>query len=431
MSKDYQILKKNDSRRIAEFMAANAQVVLPMVDLIEESMMAVDDLVETLGRATIEAVLLVSAANVAGERRQGVRSDRDMGWHGSQSGVVSLENRKLRVNRPRLRRKGSGLGGEVGIPAYEAMQSDSRLIGHILNAMMRGVSTRNYSEILPEACECAGVSKSSISRQFVVASEAECKKLLERRFDDVRILVIYIDGIVVSEHSAIAAVGIDENGYKHVLGVADGATENAEVVKDLLESMVERGIKPGVKRLFVIDGSKALRAAIDAVYGKDNPVQRCRPHKSRNVASHLPDHLKETANCTMKAAWKLEPEEGMARLRQLAKMFEDAYPSAAASILEGLEEMFTVNRLGIPASLRRCLVTTNIIESPNSGVRRQTGRVTNWKDGKMVKRWVASAFLATEKSFRRVIGYKDLWMLKAALDEDVDNKGVDKTQKAA
>lgn len=134
MSKAYQIAEKNDSRRIAEFMAANAQTVLPMVDLIEESMIAIDDLVETLGRATIEAVLLVSATNVAGERRQGVRSGRDVGWHGSQGGVVSLENRKMRVSRPRLRRKGSGRGGEVGVPAYEAMQSDSRLTGYILNA---------------------------------------------------------------------------------------------------------------------------------------------------------------------------------------------------------------------------------------------------------------------------------------------------------
>jgi len=424
MSKDYQIASKKDSRRIAAFLAANAQAVLPMVDLIEQSMMAIDELVETLGRATIEAVLQVSAANIAGERRQGVKSGSEVGWHGSQDGVVTLESRKMRVERPRLRKKGSGKGKEVAIPAYEAMQSDGRLAGHILNAMMRGVSTRNYSEILPDACECVGVSKSSISRQFVLASEEECKRLLERRFDDVRILVIYIDGIEVAGHSVVAAVGIDEKGYKHVLGIADGATENAAVVKDLLSSLVERGVKPGVKRLFVIDGSKALRAGIDAVYGKDNPVQRCRQHKIRNVKDHLPDHLQDTAICAMRAAWKLDADEGMTRLRQLAKMYEDVYPSASASILEGLEEMFTVNRLGLPTSLRKCLVSTNIIESPNSGVRAKTARVTKWQDGKMVRRWVASAFLATEKSFRRVMGYNDLWILKAALDEGVDKEGV-------
>ena len=424
--KDYQITDVKNSRQIAKFLAKNSQAVLPMLDLIEQSRMAIDELVETLGRATIEAVLEVSAANVAGERRQGVKTDRGVLWHGSQDGLVSLENRKMRVTRPRLRKKGTGSGKEVSIPAYGAMQSDERLTGHILNTMMRGVSTRNYSAILPDACECVGVSKSSISRHFVLASEEECKRLLERRFDDIRMLVIYIDGIVVSDHSVIAAVGIDEAGYKHVLGIADGATENAVVVKDLLESMVERGVKPGVKRLFVIDGSKALRSAIDAVYGANNPVQRCRQHKVRNVTSYLPDHLTDTAKCSLKAAWKLEPEEGMARLRQLARMYEDAYPAASASILEGLKEMFTVNRLGLPGSLRKCLVSTNVIESPNSGVRTKTRRVTNWQDGKTVRRWVASAFLSTEKSFRRIMGYRDLWILKAALDD-----GLDKEQKAA
>lgn len=424
--KEYQIADKKDSRQIARFLAANSQVVLPMLDLIEQSRVAIDELVETLGRATIEAVLEVSAAGVAGERRQGVRSGREVCWHGSQDGVVSLEDRKMRINRPRLRKKGTGRGGEVGIPAYEAMQEDSRLTGHVLNTMMRGVSTRNYREILPEACEAVGVSKSSISRHFVLASEEECKRLLERQFDDIRMLVIYIDGIVVAEHSVIAAVGIDENGYKHVLGIAEGATENAAVVKDLLEDMVARGIKPGVRRLFVIDGSKAVRAGIEAVYGRDNPVQRCRQHKVRNVTDHLPEHLTDTAKCSLRAAWKLEPEEGMARLRQLARMYEDAYPAASASILEGLEEMFTVNRLGLPGSLRKCLVSTNVIESPNSGVRMRTRRVTNWQGGNMVKRWVASSFLATEKSFRRIMGYRDLWILKAALDEDFDKK-----QKAA
>jgi len=208
--------------------------------------------------------LEVSAANVAGERRQGIRSDGEVGWHGSQGEVVGLENRGLRLNGRRLPSRGSGLGGEVSIPAYEAMPSDSRLAGHILNAMMRSVSSRNYKEILLEACKCAGVSKSSILRKFVLTSEEGYARLLERRFDEIRMLVIYIDGKVVADHSAIAAVGIDENGYKHVIGRAEGATENAEVVKDLLESMVERGIKPGVRRLFVIDGWKALRAAFTA-----------------------------------------------------------------------------------------------------------------------------------------------------------------------
>jgi len=343
--------------------------------------------------------------------------------HGVQDGVVSLSNRKMRVSRPRLRKRGGGVGSEVGSPAYDAMRDDSRLSQKVWDTMMRGISTRNYAAILPDACECVGVSKSTISREFVLASEEETRRLCERRFDDVDILVIYIDGIVFAEHNIIAAVGVDSNGYKHVLGIAEGATENSVVATALLEGIAERGVAPGVKRLFVIDGSKAIRKAINCVYGSDNPVQRCRNHKLKNVVDHLPNELKEQAKSAMRAAFKLSEDEGMKRLETLGSWFDREYPGAAASLREGLEEMFTINRLGLPGSLRRSLATTNIIESPHSGVRMRTRRVTNWQGGSMVLRWAASGLLATEKNFRRMMGYRDLWILAAALDRHIDQKG--------
>lgn len=421
MSKGYQISERKNSRELAKFLAANGQAILPMVELIEESQIAVDELLETLGKATLEAVLRISAANVAGESHQG-KVGGDILRHGVQGGVVSLSNRKVRVDRPRLRNRGRGEGKEVTIPAYEAMQADDRLGAKILDTLMRGVSTRNYRHILPDACESVGVSKSSISREFILASEEECRALLERRFDDVKVLIIYIDGMVFAEHSVVAAVGVDDGGHKHVLGIADGATENAAVVTDLLEGMVERGIAPGYKRLFVIDGAKALRKAIDAVYGTDNPVQRCRNHKLRNVDDHLPEDAARYAKLTLRAAWKLDADEGMKRIKGLAETLEREYPSAAASLLEGLPEMFTVNRLGLTRVLCRNLVSTNIIESSISGVKTRTRRVTNWQDGSMVRRWAASSLVASEKNFRRIDGYKDLWMLKAALGNEVDKK---------
>ncbi|MFC1491321.1 transposase [Nitrospinota bacterium] len=180
---------------------------------------------------------------------------------------------------------------------------------------------------------------------------------------------------------------------------------------------MERGVRPGRRRLFVIDGSKALRAAIERVFGAGNPVQRCRNHKVKNVMDHLPGHLKEQVKASMKAAWRLGAKEGIARLRKQAEWLEGEHPGAAASLREGLEETFTVARLGLPPRLRRCLVTTNLIESPCAGVRMRTRRICHWRDGAMVKRWAAAAFLATERNFRRLDGYQDLWMLKAILDE--------------
>jgi transposase-like protein len=244
---------------------------------------------------------------------------------------------------------------------------------------------------------------------------ATLEQLLSRRFEGQEILVIYIDGIHFGEQCVLGAVGVDSVGRKQALGICEGATENAAAVKDMLQNLVARGLDPQQKRLFVIDGSKALRAAINAVFGQHIPVQRCRNHKLENVLSRLPEQEQAQVQALMKAAWKMSPKEGMAKFRKLAEWLERDYPDAAASLLEGLEECFTINRLEIPVSLHRCLATTNLIESPHSGVRRRTGRVCRWRPG-MAQRWMAASFVDMEKHFRRIMGYRDLWALKAILD---------------
>lgn len=261
------------------------------------------------------------------------------------------------------------------------------------------------------------MSKSSVSRQGIEASEAELEALLSRRFDNLKLLIIYMDGVVFGEHTMIGAAGVDTEGRKHVLGIREGATENATVVAEWLEDIVARGVDAKQKRLFIIDGSKALRAAINAVFGAHQPVQRCRAHKLRNVLDHLPEEQKDQVKSLMRAAWKMEAKAGMVRIRKLAEWLEREYPSEAASLLEGLEECFTINRLGVPPSLQRCLATANIIESPHAGVRIRTRRVTKWQNGSMDRRWMASAFLRTEKNFRRIMGYRELWTLEAILNE--------------
>ena len=416
MKASYQVVSPKDSRPLSEFLAKEGQFLLPMLDLITQAEMAVDELIDMAGRATIEAVLTLSAQELAGAKHPGRKGDGEVGWHGRQKGVVCLAERKLRVDKPRLRRKGNGQGAELDLPAYAAMQNDSRLGRRMLEILMHGVSTRSYRTVLPEMADTVGVAKSSVSREFIDASEEALKKLAERRFDDKDILIVYLDGLIFGVHHVIVALGVDADGHKHVLGLTSGASENAAACKALLEDLVERGVKPGRRRLFVIDGSKALRAAIDAVYGQDNPVQRCRSHKVRNVLEQLPKDQRDTARSTMRAAYRLEPTEGKARLEQLAKWYEKDWPQAAASLREGLDETFTINEIGLPGKLRRCLATTNLIESPGSGVRLRTRRVCRWRDGTMVLRWAASAYLATEKSFRRIMGHEQLWMLKSYLD---------------
>jgi transposase-like protein len=152
------------------------------------------------------------------------------------------------------------------------------------------------------------------------------------------------------------------------------------------------------------------------------PVQRCRNHKIRNVCDRLPEEQKDQVKAAMRASYKLEAKEGMARLRKLADWLEHECPAAANSLREGLEECFTINRLGIPPSLHRCLATTNLIESPQSGVRMRTLRVSRWRDAAIVQRWAAASFLATEKNFRRIMGWKDLWQLETILGRKVSDQ---------
>ena len=415
MEEPYHIVEKKDTQRWAEVLAKNGQALLPMVELIEQSRLALDELVDQVGRATIEAVLRLSAEQVAGPPHPGKKGGA-IGWHGGEQGTVCLKERKLRVKRPRLRKKGKkDEAGEVAIPAYAAMRREEALGRRMLEILLRGVSTRQYAQVLPAMAETAGVSRSSVSREAVGASEAKLKQLCERRFDELELLILYLDGVIFGEHHVLVAVGVDGEGRKHVLGLAEGASENQVVARGLLEDLVQRGVKADRKYLFVIDGSKALRAAIDAVFGTKNPVQRCRHHKVENVIGYLSDELKDQVKAVMRAAFRLPKKEGMAKLEKQAQWLEQEYPSAAASLREGLEEMFTVNGLGLSSSLARCLGSTNIVESPHSGVRLRTRRVCRWRNGKMVLRWAAAALLMTEQNFRRIMGYRDMWMLESAL----------------
>ena len=428
--KVYQIAKKTESRKIAEYLSKEGQLLLPFLDLICNTEQAVDELIDVVGKAAIESVLLLSARQIAGPKQPG-KNTGDIGWHGSQAGVVSLSQRKLRVEKPRLRKKGKGPGKEVSVPAYEAMTTNSQLGSRMLEILMKGVSTRKYKDILPEMADTVGVSKSQVSREFIAASYEQLKKLSERRFDDKNILIVYIDGIQFGDCHVIVVLGVDSDGYKHVLGLREGSSENNQVTKDLLNDIVERGVRPDRPRLFVIDGSKALRCAIDCVFGSHNPVQRCRNHKIRNVLGYLPDDQKEQAMCAIKAAFLMDADKGKKKLHQLAKWLEKEYPSASSSLLEGIDEMFTINKLGLPKTLRRCLGSTNVIESPNSGIRSRTHRVKNWQDHGMVVRWVAASLLDMEQRFRRIMGYDQLWILDEKLRELAGEEAIDDKSKVA
>ena len=278
------VVHRNDRAQIERVLEGSGQALLPMLELLEGAQASIDELMHETAVALVEQLLVLSAQELAGAKQRG-RDGGPVLWHGAQRGVIALAERQLRVQRPRLRDKN---GREVNVPAYERLRDDTSVGARVRDILVAGVSTRRYAQVLPEAAGTVGVSKSTVSRRFIEASAAQLAALNERSLGGLAVLVIYIDGIVVDGHHIIAAVGVDEAGDKHLLGLALGASENAQVVKDLLRRLIDRGLDETVSYLFVIDGSKALRSAIVEMFGDRAKVQRCRTHKLRNVLERLP-----------------------------------------------------------------------------------------------------------------------------------------------
>ncbi len=334
-----------------------------------------------------------------------------MRHHGSQPGSVTVGGRRTQVDRPRL---GSKDGREVAVPAYEALSRDPKQADRVLSRVLKGISTREYRGVFDESGEELGLSKSNVSRKVAQAGEEALKALVERPITT-RQLAVFVDGIHVGDSMAISAVGVDEAGRKQVLGLSEGASESAASVGALLDSMIERGMDSSLGILFILDGSKAIAKAVKDRFPKAM-IQRCQVHKLRNVLDHLPEGKRRRYSAMIRLAWRLPYEQALARLEEIAKELEVLHPGAAASLREGMAETLTVTKLDLPESLCRSLRSTNIVESSFSRASSKLRRVTNFSSGKNAMNWLATAMTLAEQGFRAVVGYKDIWTLKAALD---------------
>jgi len=362
-----------------------------------------------------DAAAACGARHERGERRKAHR------W-GRTKGKVGFHGGKVEVERPRVR----GLDGKEHIlPSWESAVGEDLLGKWAMNQMLINVSTRRFkrSVRLPEgdvaASDGAGLSKSATSRRFVALSTARMKEWMESRLDDLDLLVIQIDGIHKDEDMLlVAALGIDAKGDKHPLGIVEGATENAATVQALIDNLIERGLDPAVRRLFIIDGSKALSRAIKRTFGRDTAIQRCQIHKARNILERLPKSMRASVKRVLRQAWEMDDAAKAEKLlRNLARRLEGDWKSVSASILEGLDEMLTVTRLGLPNELRRSLACTNIIENVMGTVRRVCRNVKHWRSPAMAMRWTAAAMMEAKKGFRRLKAHKHLPTLRVALNK--------------
>ena len=371
--------------------------------------------IEEAGRLVLSAILQASAESLTGPWHQG-KAAGDRVRHGSQPGSVFLGRNKVRVERPRVRTK---QGKEVKIPAYERLRSDETACRKVHDSVALGVSTRKYKKAVVDSLEAVGVSKSTVSRRFVKHSAKRLEEFLNRPVPS-DLVAVLMDGIHLGDVLIVVAVGIDSKGAKHALSLVDGTTENAATVKSLLEDLIRRGMNVESRLLFVIDGGKALAAGIRDVCGTHHPVQRCRVHKLRNVEEKIPQAKHKYVRAAMRAAWKLPEKQGIQKMKELARELEVSHKDAANSLLEGLEQTFTINRLELSPMLTVSLASTNLIENAHGAIRSAVKRIKRFAKPEDAKRWAATILTDAQENFRTLKGHKDIWILQVALGHPVE-----------
>lgn len=424
MKKPYQIEAQRAIKQLDAMAAEGSlavQMVLPMAEMMGWLRKGVGELVRQAGLQLMDLMMQEEVRELAGERSQRLAERTAHRW-GRERGYCVVMGQKVPIERPRVRTTDDQ---EVRLGSYEMFHRGEPLTETVWEKLMLGLSTRKYGEAVRQFTEAYGLEKSAISEHFIEASRAKLQKMMERRLDKTRVCALLIDATPFQGQQIVAALGIDEYGRKTILGIRQGATENATVVGELLGDLVERGLDFSEPRLYILDGGKALSAAVKKHAGESAAIQRCQVHKRRNVLDHLTDEQKPAIAKRLNAAYALEDYAAAKQaLEVLHRELMDLNPSAARSLGEGMEETLTVHRLHLPAQLRKTMASTNVIESAFSIVEQVCKNVKRWHGGDQRERWVGSGLLVAEKQFRRITGYKLIPVLTRELEAMIASKGI-------
>jgi putative transposase len=416
LKKPYQIESQRAVKRLEEMAAGGnpaVQMVLPMAEMVGWLRKGVGELVRQAGMQLVQLLMEEEVKQLVGERSRSL-SERTANRWGSERGYCIVMGQKVPMDRPRVR---STEDREIRLGSYEMFHRGEPLTETVWEKLMLGLSTRKYGEAVREFTESYGLEKSAVSEHFIEASRTKLKELMERRLDKKKFCALLVDATPFEGQQMIAALGIGHDGTKTILGIRQGATENATVVGELLGDLMNRGLDFTEPRLYVLDGGKALHAAVKKFAGEAAPIQRCQVHKRRNVLDHVNDEDKPIVAKILNAAYALEDYEAAKKaLDGLHRELMHLNPSAARSLAEGLEETLTVHRLHVPAQLRMTLASTNVIESAFAIVERVCLNVKRWHGGDQRERWVGSGLLVAQKQFRRVRGHKQIPMLLRVLE---------------
>jgi len=431
MGKSYQ-RKTNRSRRKLQKLDGQAvtveladgraafQMVLPMSEMLFDVAKAIEQTASQAGLLMMKTLVDEEVEQLAGERYSHRPSRQALRW-GNDQGHVIFAGRKVAIEKPRVRSKDGSQ--EICLSRWNAFAHPYRMQESVSERILRRVSTRDYAGVLDDLCDGYGIDKSSVSRQWKLASSKRLRQLLERPLHELELCVILIDGKEFHDFTLITALGVDAKGRKHILGLWSGATENSEVCGQLLDELIERGLSRRQRYLFILDGSKALAKAVKDRFGRQVLIQRCRLHKERNIQKYLPKKYHKLLAMKLRAAWGMtDYQEAKKELYKVHDWLASINQAAARSLDEGFEETLTVNRLGLSEQLRRLLSSTNIIESCFSLADDLCHNVKRWRDANMAWRWAGTVLLEAEKRFHRIKGYRDLPLLIKALQELVDHQ---------
>jgi putative transposase len=416
MKKPYQIESQRAVKQL-EAMAAEGnpavQMVLPMAEMVGWLRQGVGELIRQAGLRLMDLLMQEEVRELVGERSQR-QAERTAHRWGSERGYCVVMGQKVPVERPRVR---STEDQEVRLGSYELFHRGEPLTETVWEKLMLGLSTRKYGQAVREFTEAYGLEKSAVSDHFIEASRAKLQEMMERRLHKIRLCALLIDATPFAGQQLVVAMGISQDGRKMILGLRQGATENATVVGELLGDLVTRGLDFSEPRLYILDGGKALTAAVKKHAGESSAIQRCQVHKRRNVLDHLTDEQKPAVAQRLNAAYALEDYAAAKQaLNMLHRELMDLNPSAARSWGEGMEETLTVHRLHVPMQLRKTLASTNVIESAFSIVERVCKNVKRWHGGDQRERWVGSGLLVAQKQFRKVTGHKQIPALLRELE---------------
>ncbi len=398
---------------------ARFQMVLPMSPLLSEVAGAIEQTASEAGLLMMKALIDEEVEQLAGTRYRH-QPDRQATRWGHDEGHVIFAGRKVALPRPRVR---SAEGREIPLVRYQAFAHPQRMEEAVSQRILRRVSTRDYAGVLDEVCDGYGIQKSSVSRHWKAASSQQLQQLLERPLGNLDLCVLFLDGKEFHDFTLIVALGVDRQGNKHVLGLWSGATENAEVCGALLDDLIGRGLSTDKSYLFVLDGAKARKKAVVTRFGVRGLIQRCRVHKKRNIQKYLPKKYHRMLALKLTMAWGMtEYHQALQELRKVHDWLASINQAAAESLEEGMEETLTINRLRLPAPLRRLFASTNIIESCFSRAGDLCRGVKRWRDGNMAERWAGTVLLEAESRFRRIQGYGQVPVLINALSKTLDQQ---------